>query len=352
MGGDTLHDVEDYMNLPYELSGSMAKNRFRNELLWGIKKMLDIYEEEDFTVIFDYKCDIEVHLTDRYEFYQVKTHRGKNMTVAEMLKRTNGRSILGKLFELRGNGTSIVQLAVVSNCYLSLNRNPIVDCEEIRFSDRGEKDIEKINQQLQKELGLDHVDLNNLIYVFTSMNLNDPQDDITGHIVRRFEMIKGCEPQNPNALYRLIFDTVSSKACFEQKLDSYGEIVRCKGMTKAELDKMLEAHRKESDDSVEKTRQYIEAQEVRYQRKMNRALGRLLRDISRSKELQKKELEIAGYLIEHEEEFSTDQDCLDELFQHFSSSFSEEFDQTEIHVFCVMILYRFKAGKYDEEIGI
>ena len=28
-----------YMNLPKDLSGSVAKNRFRLELLWGISKM-------------------------------------------------------------------------------------------------------------------------------------------------------------------------------------------------------------------------------------------------------------------------------------------------------------------------
>ena len=30
-----------YMNLPKDLSGSIAKNRFRLELLWGISKIID-----------------------------------------------------------------------------------------------------------------------------------------------------------------------------------------------------------------------------------------------------------------------------------------------------------------------
>nr|WP_135449633.1 dsDNA nuclease domain-containing protein [Planococcus citreus] len=54
--------TEHYMNLPFDLSGSRAKNRFRNELLWGLKKMLELYKEsDDFTMVFDYSCDIEVH---------------------------------------------------------------------------------------------------------------------------------------------------------------------------------------------------------------------------------------------------------------------------------------------------
>ncbi|NLI93102.1 MAG: DUF4297 domain-containing protein [Peptococcaceae bacterium] len=64
------------MSLPYDLSGSRSKNRFRLELLWGISKMLDIYNYSDFAMVFDYVCDIEVHSQTGFEFYQIKTHKG------------------------------------------------------------------------------------------------------------------------------------------------------------------------------------------------------------------------------------------------------------------------------------
>lgn len=51
-----------YGQLPYDLSGSMSKNRFRNEMLWGLSKIFDLFKEgKDFCVVFDYVCDIEVH---------------------------------------------------------------------------------------------------------------------------------------------------------------------------------------------------------------------------------------------------------------------------------------------------
>ena len=31
-----------YLSLPHDLSGSMSKNRFRIELLWGVSKILDL----------------------------------------------------------------------------------------------------------------------------------------------------------------------------------------------------------------------------------------------------------------------------------------------------------------------
>lgn len=46
------------------------------ELLWGISKMLDVYDTSDFTMVFDYACDIELHLADGFEFCQIKKHSG------------------------------------------------------------------------------------------------------------------------------------------------------------------------------------------------------------------------------------------------------------------------------------
>ena len=45
------------------------------ELLWGISKMLDVYNIEDFTMVFDCACDIELHIADGFEFYHIKTHK-------------------------------------------------------------------------------------------------------------------------------------------------------------------------------------------------------------------------------------------------------------------------------------
>ena len=57
-GGKHLGVVDVYSKIPFDLSGSMSKNRFRQELCWGISKMFDLFDKEDFCVIFDYKCDI------------------------------------------------------------------------------------------------------------------------------------------------------------------------------------------------------------------------------------------------------------------------------------------------------
>lgn len=57
-----MNTEDSYMKLPYDLSGSSSKNRFRLEILWGASKMFDLYDTDDFCIVFDYKCDIEVNL--------------------------------------------------------------------------------------------------------------------------------------------------------------------------------------------------------------------------------------------------------------------------------------------------
>ena len=88
-----------YEMLPYDLSGSRSKNRFRNELLWGLEKLYEVYKtEEDFCIIFDYTCDIELHFNNRFEFYQIKTsNKGQAYTIGKISSPDKqGNSILGK----------------------------------------------------------------------------------------------------------------------------------------------------------------------------------------------------------------------------------------------------------------
>lgn len=85
-------DLQDYyMNLPSDLSGSRSKNRFRVELLWGVDKMLELLNKpDDFVMIFDYVCDIELHFNNKFEFYQIKSHKpGSSSYTPDKLTKRN-----------------------------------------------------------------------------------------------------------------------------------------------------------------------------------------------------------------------------------------------------------------------
>lgn len=78
-----------------------------------------------------------------------------------------------------------------------------------------EDTVDNIKSMLKCELKLDTVDLENVFYIFDNMDFLNPEDAIRGKLIKAFVDIKGEEPQNPNALYRLVSDTVKEKASYE-----------------------------------------------------------------------------------------------------------------------------------------
>ncbi len=119
-----MKGLSGYDNIPAETSGSSSKNRFRLEMLWGASKMFDLFDKGDFCVVFDYKCDVEVHLENSLEFYQIKTHKVQAPYSLNALSSTkkSDTSILGKLFLIKNavNKSIETRVAVVSNTYFKI----------------------------------------------------------------------------------------------------------------------------------------------------------------------------------------------------------------------------------------
>lgn len=182
-GGKHLGVVDVYTKIPYDLSGSISKNRFRQELCWGISKMFDLFDKEDFCVVFDYKCDIEIHFNDSIEFYQIKTHKIQSPYKFSNLKRhKDGPSIIAKLFVLKDTSSPDVPIrcAIVSNAFLQIGKVAISDKESFSFEELDEKSQSAVKAALTEELVRENVDLSNLYYIYTPMNLFAPQNDIIG----------------------------------------------------------------------------------------------------------------------------------------------------------------------------
>lgn len=342
---------ETYMSLPNDLSGSASKNRFRLELLWGISKMFDIYDKDDFTIVFDNVCDIEIHFKSELEFYQIKTHKvQKTYTFAKISKpdQDTNTSILGKLYILKKNNIDI-SIALVSNAFFKLDDKIYSECEKLDFNSLDESSKKKIKDALKKEVG-EEIDLNNFYYIYTPMNLLEPENDLKGRIIGLFENIKNCEPKKPNALYRLIYETAKEKACYELDSLTYDDLVKNKGLTKSQLNKMLDKYVDRTDVSVESVKSYIEtSKDLTERRKMKRALVDIVEAMYSSNELKQKEIEIASYLLENENSLMDDiEDEVDVLINVFGEKFSLEYRREEIYVFMLIVLKRWEDGMYDE----
>jgi hypothetical protein len=341
-----------YNSIPHDLSGAASKNRFRLEMLWGISKMFDLYDKPDFCVVFDYKCDVEIHFNDSLEFYQIKTHKVQSpytFTVISKPDKNTGKSIIGRLYLLKNISDEHVSMkvALVSNAFFQIDKKIYSDVEILKFSDLDAPTQKKICDALKAELQQDEVDISNIHYIYTSMNLLNPENDIKGKITGCFEKIKNCEPVKPNALYRLIRDTVDAKACYELKSDDYDELIANKGITKAQLDMMLDQYVDNTDNGVKQTQEYIELKySTKERKKLKTALVHILEASVKSNELRSKEKEISSYIDNNIDNLPDDfEDIIDVLLQNFGNSFSVEYTREQIYVFLILILKRWEDGK-------
>ena len=340
-----------YLSLPHDLSGSRSKNRFRAELLWGVSKILDLMEEDqDFTMVFDYACDIEVHYENGFEFFQIKTHdRCKSYTTKRLTKVKGENSILGKLYVLvRDRFPGEVRVAVVSNVpYSSMPADMLVNC----FLNLPDKDQKEITMALKEELRIDSIDLSKLFYVQTNMDLEHPDDAIRGKLTLAFEKIKKCEPTNPNALYRLIVDTVSGKACYEYSAIDYNEILRLKGLTRKQFDELLDLHAEKSKTGISAATKYIDQlPNIRDRMIYKRSLPNVLKLLSTSWSIKEIESEIAKFLLQND--VGNMDSAIDILISKFNDRFPVEVSQVDKEVIYIVVIKRFEDGVYGYEDDI
>ena len=310
-----------YIELPCDLSGSRSKNRFRNEILWGLTKAFEAYRNgDDFIVVFDYVSDIEVHLSESgcLEFYQVKTHNtGESYTLSSILKRKNKKdssfenSVLGKLYILKqksqsggNNATSkktSVKIAIVSNKPLRCGSKIHSTVPEIEFSQLSPKSQDAISQSLTSEFGsLDGgIDMEKVFFIYTSMNLFEPQKSLVGEMVQFFHEVKGHDPIRPSALYGALENTVNQKACYELKSNDYVQVTKYKGLSRQELHSILDAHTQNSNVSVEKARDFVDhefANDFDELTQWRKAITEVVCGLAKSQELRRIEVKMIDHL--------------------------------------------------------
>lgn len=196
----------------YRKSGYSKKflEEHRQEILLhkAAKNAFDELHLKKLPMVFDYVCDIEVHMKDELEFYQIKTHsKSQSAYTTESLTKKKSKnsqgSILGKLFVLNATEGHNNLIAIVSNSPYKMPGNDIyngIHC----FNDFPELEKEKIINAIKTELNVEEVDLSTAFYICTSMDLENPQNAITGQLVLSFEKLKGCEVERPATIYSLI----------------------------------------------------------------------------------------------------------------------------------------------------
>lgn len=159
----------------------------------------------------------------------------------------------------------------------------------------------------------------------------------------RYVVQKGEEPQNPNALYRLVSDTVKEKASYEFDSNTYDDVVKTKGITRNEFEKMLNAHKKESMTGINETKEYINKLPLSQRRKYNLALGNLI-EIKKNGPLEMLKSQIYKYITDHVDELENEDCYLDKVSTIFDDEFNIEFTKEMKMVQYLIIYYIYASG--------
>lgn len=354
--------LANYMNLPYELSGSMAKNRFRNEMLWGLKRVFEVYKTgNDFTIVFDYKCDIEFHLeNDKFEFYQLKTQKDNGAYKLNSLIKPNksGDSVLGKLYLLKygvdDKEQEDVLVALVSNAPLSDGVKVHTDIETLDLLSISSEACIEIKDAITKELAKSEIiNLQNAYFIRTSMDLINPEKTLIGELSLFFEEVFHSEAKKINSLYRLLYAEISSKASYELKIDDYEELLKRKGISKTELSLLFKKYYDNTDTAISKAKDYITnnyGDNFRIRVELNKSLNQVLIQFPENKLMQKFEQDIVKYIHGNLDTLpNNDVEIVEQI--SISTIFNEapiEMSTHDIKMLIVVVLKRYEEGLYEK----
>lgn len=354
-GGIRLEKL--YQKLPFDLSGARSKNRFRNEVLWGLGKIYEVYKTgKNFCMVFDYVCDLELHMESALEFYQIKTYSGGGPYTIGKIAKTDktGKSILGKVYILKNianeqGGEIKTKVAIVVNTPLrGMDKKIYSSVGELELVKLDEKSRKYISDNIKKELEIDNdIALNDTYYIYTSMDLFNPQNSLIGQTVNFFVELTGKEPIKVTALYRLLTDTITLKSNYELECKDYQEVIDKKGITRAEFDNMIQKYIDISDVAVARAKTIIDNTYSLFsdQVKIKNALTQIVQDLTFNKCLQKTQGQIAQYISEHLDEFNkTIAENVSFMVKKFADSFDIEYSIYDKQALCILILAKFQEG--------
>lgn len=253
----------DYMAYEADDAGSRSKNRFKFEVFWGLNKFLDVFREsQEFTMVFDYVCDIELHYDDSYEFYQVKTSTAKLYSTSNLTmigKKKN--SIIGTLYKIRSKevkeGSKLSKIAIVSN--LQLNDSAVTNQQnmELSLTQISDKNKDKILSSLKSEFNDEEINLQDIFFITTDLPLLSYKETMIGKVNTFYNEIYGDDVLKPAALLNVLAEEVQLRADFEGQLDSYDDVLEKKGLSTNRFEVILDKYSERMFSTAQKCREEI-----------------------------------------------------------------------------------------------
>lgn len=235
---------ETYLSIKKDLSGTIQKNRTKQEYLWSLKKIYELYlNKEDFKIIYDYACDIDL-ITNKLSFYQLKTDKNNNFTIDELIRIPSKKkeSILSTIYRLYRTGET--ELFIVSNKELCANnlknnlKNPV---KILSFNNLSDEDQIKIKDHLSTKCGVLHadIDLSKIHFISSEISLIDSDTFCLGETTKFLNDLYGNE-SGAIKLKDFLMHLIIERASYEFSSESIDEIAKNKGLTYSEFSHILD----------------------------------------------------------------------------------------------------------------
>ncbi|UOY06566.1 DUF4297 domain-containing protein [Muricauda sp. SCSIO 64092] len=240
--------IEKLKNVaPRENSGSISSNRFDYQKNWAICKLIELSNQEDFLLAFEFHEDIVVFNSsdnpNLIDFYQVKTKNNGKHSISSLVRKTKSGSILGKLLMNRLNfDVETNSLTIIANCDFNVKQKSGVEakvkicCNELLDSEK-----EKLAESLCKELEIKWLtEYFDLIQLEKSDLTIEHHSDLTKQKLSDFIESKYADINfKPSLAYKTIFDEVKRKTNVERTMDSFDDLIKHKSISKIEFENIL-----------------------------------------------------------------------------------------------------------------
>lgn len=269
-----------YADAKPDMSGSRTKNRMRVEVLWGLDRLLELMKQDgDFAVVFDYLCDVELHLEDAIEFHQVKTKKRKHFDYQWLCgEDASKNSVMVTLYRLKEvlEPGKTTKLLLVANRPLVIGREQVAPVPGVfTFARFPERAAQRIRESIASRLEVDEldIDLQNISYRYEELALGERgKDAVLGKLTRIYEKVMGEECNRPNALFKILEDLAQDRATAEEERDSLDQVIDLKGITRYEVGRIFAQHGTRSNCALERTFRWIESLPPAKQRGLKRAI--------------------------------------------------------------------------------
>jgi len=232
---------KDYQSITKDIAGARTKNRFTYEMFYGIKMIYDLYlkNDDDFFVIFDYACDIEIGEENHIDFCQLKT-TSENYTIEKLLRKSkNKNSILQTLVNLKNNN-AVSSLFIVSNRGLKgvdTAENKFSNMEIFCFADLDEPIKQEINNKIKWPSG--HSELSSIYFCVSGLCLKKPTPSLLGYTTQFLDNLYHGSPNSAQSFQTCVITKVREKANYEFDTITLADVIKNKGITRDELAAIL-----------------------------------------------------------------------------------------------------------------